>query len=262
MNAEIEQKELLEVIHKADEDASQRQTIEVTLPTDVVKTIEADVEAYRNKRIKEAVQIEMTPSETLTWKASDPFPPKHKTMEDQGSRKYHGDVASGYDAKRENSPKWLEENRIITDMLSDLSPGTTVLDCPCGTGRFLQLYEESGFNVIAMDQSQEMMKQAYAKGSVIKNDYVIGDICDTKLPDDIVDVAMNIRISRWVSPEKWLKEMQRVAKKRIIFTARVRDHPHARSYDLINGELDGWSITEDEGLPSDDAYRVLMLEKV
>jgi hypothetical protein len=56
--------------------------------------------------------------------------------------------------------------------------------------------------------------------------------------------------------------MQRVARKRIIFTARVRDHPHARSYDMINGLLNGWKITRDEGLPDDDAYRVIMLEPV
>jgi hypothetical protein len=256
-----EQAELMDAIKRADEDGRKR----IEIPREVAETIEKDTEHFRQVRYREAARAIMAPSEMLVWKADEPFPPKHKPVPQQrndGARKYHGETAAGYDAKREDSPKWKQENAIIEDMLSDLEPGTTVLDCPCGTGRFLRLYEESGFNVICMDASDDMIKQAFAKGSVIKNDYVIGDITNTKLSDNIVDVSMNIRISRWVSPEGWLGEMQRVARKRIIFTARVRDHPHARSYDMINGLLNGWKITRDEGLPDDDAYRVIMLEPV
>lgn len=255
--------ELMDAIKRADEDAAGRRRIEI--PREVAERIEKDAEHYRQVLYRDAAREIIAPSEMLVWKADEPFPPKHKPLPQQmngGARKYHGDVARGYDAKRENSPKWKQENAIIEEYLSDMEPGTTVLDCPCGTGRFLRLYEESGFNVICMDASDEMLKQAFEKGSIVKNDYVIGSICKTGLPDDVVDVAMNIRISRWVSPEEWLGEMQRVAKKRIIFTARVRDHPHARSYDMINDLLRGWKITRDEGLPDDDAYRVIMLEPV
>ena len=54
-----------------------------------------------------------------------------------GAEKYVGQVAQGYDAKREQSPKWQIEQRVIEDMLSDLPAESVVLDCPVGTGRFL-----------------------------------------------------------------------------------------------------------------------------
>jgi len=247
---------LMEAIHRADEDG--RRGIEMSRT--VVDAIEAEVVQFRNGKIQEAIIA----SKTLTWLADDPSPPKHKSQEG-GARKYHGEVVEGYDAKRQDSPKWIEENRIIAEWLSDLPPGTTVLDCPVGTGRFLRLYEESGFNVICMDVSEDMLRKAHEIGSVVKNDYVMGDACDTQLSDKIIDVAMMIRLTRWLSPEdcvRALQEMQRVAKNRIIFTARVRDHSEARGYDLIESALDGWKITKDEGLPDDDAYRVIQLEPV
>ncbi len=289
-----EQAELMEAIKKADEDTAQR--IEVKIPEQIVQGIDADVEKFRESRMKQAALAHLEASETLIWKADEPSPPKHKVK--SGNRKYHGDAAEGYDAKREDRPKWQAENRIVTDMLSDLPSGTTVLDCPCGTGRFLQLYEEMGFNVICMDLSADMLKQAYARSSIVKNKHFLGDILTMNyfditelpevndyggmsfpdvvanptitikpsvIPDDCVDVGMMIRLTRWLSPEDCqtaLRQLQRVVSKRIIFTARVRNHPHARGYDLINGALDGWRIVRDDGLPEDDDYRVIMLEPV
>ncbi len=243
------QDELMKAIHIADMSRS------------VISAIEEETRQFHNAKVQEAIVAQ----KTLTWKTDEPSPPKHKTQ-GGGARKYRGEVAKGYDAKRENRPKWIEENRIIGGWLSDLPPGTTVLDCPVGTGRFLRLFEESGFNVICMDASEDMLIKAHEIGSVVKNDYVIGDACDTKLPDKIVDLVMMIRLTRWLSPEdciRALKEMQRVAKKRVVFTARVR-HPSrpdlVRGYDIIEAALDGWKITKDEGLPDDDAYRIIQLE--
>jgi thymidylate kinase len=179
------------------------------------------------------------------------------------SRKYTGKVAEEYDEKRQDQPKYLDENAIIERWLGELPPGTKVLDCPVGTGRFVAFHEEHGFNVICMDLSQEMIEQAQKKGSVVKNDYVIGDAQETGLPDDVVNVAMMIRLTRWLTPDgcvKALKEMQRVATDKVIFTARVRNSRHVRGYDLIESALTGWKITRDEGLPGDDNYRVIMLE--
>lgn len=184
-----------------------------------------------------------------------------------GSRKFAGAIAAGYDAKREQSPKWILEQRIIEDMLSDLPADTTVLDCPVGTGRFLPFYAERNFQVIGMDISMDMLKKALDKGGPtgLRGDLVPGDIRATNLPDKAVDVAVACRVTRWLMGDHGpqgiidaLRELQRVARQRIILTARVRHHKFSVSYELIQSALSGWAIHRDEtGVDLD--YRILEL---
>lgn len=188
-----------------------------------------------------------------------------------GADKYHGTIAQNYDAKRVDDPKWTIEQKIITDMLSDLPAGTTVLDCPVGTGRFLQFYLEKGFKFLGVDLSGDMLIQSAIKcgaspddirewiakskqaGSIIpvtidtdKGELAQGDVRNTGLPDKCVEAAVMCRLTRWLSPEdcqRALRELQRIVKSRIIWTARVANHPHARTRALFEAALDGWEIT-------------------
>lgn len=183
---------------------------------------------------------------------------------DYAARKYRGSVATGYDAERETSPKWHAENAIVTDMLSDLPKGTEVLDCPVGTGRFLPLYESLGFKVRAVDISDDMLMEAAKKVADLHVSFVTGDVRSLDVDDDSVDVSLMIRLTRWLSPfnrSVALKELQRVTRKRIIFTARVRDHAHAYPYSEIYSALDGWEITRDDAA-NEEQYRVIQLEPV
>ena len=86
-----------------------------------------------------------------------PTPVKH------GAGKYHGAIAEGYDAKRENTPKWIIEQKFIEDMLSTLIEGSWILDIPCGTGRFFKFYQERKHIVRALDMSQDMLNEARLK---------------------------------------------------------------------------------------------------
>ena len=180
-----------------------------------------------------------------------------------GAGKYHGQVAALYDAKREQSPKWQIEQRVIEDMLSDLPPESIIFDCPVGTGRFLPYYVQKHFVIFGMDISQDMLKQAAMKVDPkrARGELREGDVRNTGLPDKCVDAAVNVRITRWLSPDdcvKMLREMQRIARQRIILTARVANHPHARSVDLIESALDGWKITHNvAGVDLD--YRIIQL---
>ena len=184
-------------------------------------------------------------------------------MTDHAVRKYRGDVATGYDAKRENSPKWHNENRIISDMLSDVPSGSWIFDCPVGTGRFIPLYEEKGFLWRGMDVSEDMLAQSAAKVTDKKAAHLmVGDIRSTGLKDKSNNASIMCRLTRWLSPQDCqaaMRELQRITRDRIIFTARVHNHPHARPYGLFTSVLDGWAITRDEEADGPD-YRVIMLE--
>ena len=182
-----------------------------------------------------------------------------------GADKYHGAVAEGYDAKREDSPKRIAERRIITDMLSDLPDGTKLLDVPVGTGWLIEFYREKGFKVLGIDTSQEMLNKASEKVGDTQNIVLLtGDILKLNmLGDKSFDVALMVRLTRWLSPEdctKAIHELARVTRKRIIFTTRLRHPTHpelARPYELF--AVDGWRIARDEAADGED-YRVVMME--
>ena len=186
-----------------------------------------------------------------------------KTMSEYAIEKYQGAVASGYDAKRESQDKWDSENAIVEDMLKAVPDGSRVLDCPVGTGRFLPFYQKCGFSVLGLDINQDMLDEAQKKvtrslGGVTLG---IGDIRDIELYDDECDVAVCIRMFRWLELDdvkKALGELQRVSKKWVIFNARIANDPYARPMPLIMDSLlpDWWLELSEEIEPD---YRMFRL---
>lgn len=181
-----------------------------------------------------------------------------------GARKYEGAVAQNYDAKREQSDKWHFEQAAVEDMLDDLPKGSWVLDVPCGTGRFFELYHRKGFLFRAVDASADMLQIAGTKVlDPMKARLAQGDVRGLPIHDKSICASVMCRLTRWLSPEDCqvaLKELQRVSRKKIIFTARVANHPHARPIELFQEALDGWKIARMVGSQQDPAYRVIMLE--
>lgn len=195
-----------------------------------------------------------------------------------GSRKFTGEVAAGYDKKREESPKWVIEQRAIEEMLSDLQPGTVVLDCPVGTGRFLGTYIAKGLPFIGLDLSEDMLVEAGRKADAtirrlgltgkVRGVLNQGNILQLGLKDKAVDVSVACRVTRWIMGDhgpdgirQMLKELTRVTRSRIILTARVRDHKFAVTHELIQSAIDGWEITQDVA-GVDLNYRILCLSPV
>ncbi len=196
------------------------------------------------------------------------LPPVAPQQPPSGAGKYHGAVATGYDAKRESSPKWLIEQAIIEGWLNELPAGTKIIDIPAGTGRFFDCYQRNNHLVVAVDRSRDMLQQAAQKVRDAKRfQFGAGDITNmNQLPDKLFDVAVSVRVTRWVIGEygpdgiaRMLKELQRVTLAKIILTARVANHPFAVTLDLIDSALDGWKISRNEvGVDMD--YRILMIE--
>lgn len=178
------------------------------------------------------------------------------------TRSFDGSAAEGYNKHRSSSPKWKAEQTIIEGMLEDLPAGSWILDVPCGTGRFFKFYQEKGFIVRAHDLSPDMIKEATKEvHDSMKFRFSVSDIRNTKLEDKSVDASVMCRITRWLVPEDCqlaLKELMRVTRDRIIFTARVRNNPHERPYELFTSVMDGWKIIKDEPA-GEDNYRVIMI---
>lgn len=185
----------------------------------------------------------------------------------QGARKYTGSVASGYDAKRVESPKWAAEQAIIEGIIDALPNGSLVLDVPVGTGRFVPAYERNEHDWVGVDLSADMLAETRAK--VTKPEFgnlVAGDVTrlDEFVSEGAVDLAVMCRLTRWLSQVQRmvaLKQLQRVARQKIAFTARIANHPYAYPLDDIESALEpGWRIA-DNIVCGEDAYRVFVLER-
>lgn len=192
------------------------------------------------------------------------------------SEKYYGEVAKGYDEKRQKSIKWTKEQSIVERMLSDMPENTKVLDAPCGTGRFFPFYHFKKFVVRGIDISPDMLLEATKKIEDPTGEHdgeprwawLERNLIEhgSGMENDSVDVAVSVRFTRWVMGQygeqgirTLLTELQRVARKKVIFTARIKNHQHAVPLELIEDCLvDGWSIYENaEGY--EEAYRVIQL---
>jgi SAM-dependent methyltransferase len=75
---------------------------------------------------------------------------------------YSGDKARNYDARRATSKRWRREVEAMESMLADVRP-SSVVDCPFGTGRWIEQYEKIGAQVTAIDLSQAMLDEAQSK---------------------------------------------------------------------------------------------------
>jgi ubiquinone/menaquinone biosynthesis C-methylase UbiE len=177
--------------------------------------------------------------------------------------RYTGNVAHKYEKRRENQDKWKGENQKIREYLNRDLKGTSILDIPCGTGRFFKFYQERGFKFIGMDISNDMIEKANKR--TIYNDQVqIGNIFDIDTCT-VFDVVVCIRFLNLVDPEdvtKALKEMQRVGR-RIIFTLRTKQknptahYHHAYPISLIKKSLlPNWKISRNDPVHERD-YRMI-----
>ena len=144
-------------------------------------------------------------------------------------RKFHYQnegVAENYMDRRFSDPKGERENAEVTDALDlalrSISGVQTVLDMPCGSGRFTNLFYEKGYQQVGADISMEMIS-VLAKDQKEKHRVPLLVRCDGEaLPfkDDIFDCVICVRFLHHYMPDsvrvKILREMRRVSRKWLI----------------------------------------------
>lgn len=142
------------------------------------------------------------------------------------------EVAEDYDFHRFGRPGLQRRNRrkwaAIRKALADAAGVESVLDLPCGTGRFTGSLAGAGYRVVGGDISIEMMRKALeapdgAREGVLG--YVQSDAERLPFADGAVDCVMSIRFLFHVDPEtrvRILREMRRVSGRWLILDYRHR----------------------------------------
>lgn len=166
----------------------------------------------------------------------DPSKPKEDGY-DYKKKFYQSDeVAADYDQHRFTTPRRLRRNQREWEAVRralEAAQGTrTILDIPCGTGRFTGHLAREGYQVIGADISVPMMQQALSKPGLAGLDNILGyvqaDAEHLPLGSGAVDCVMSIRFMFHVDPDTRriiLREMGRVSKRWLVVDYRHRYTP-------------------------------------
>src|SRR5688572_16368175 len=152
-------------------------------------------------------------------------------------------VAEDYDFHRFSTPERQKRNRrkwaAISRALREATGVRTILDLPCGTGRFTGALAREGFEVVGSDISMEMLHKAASVEIENKVDgkppairgYVQANAEHLPLRNDSLDCVVSIRFMMHVDPEsrvRMLREFHRVSRRWVII-----DYRHCYSFRYV-----------------------------
>ena len=139
-------------------------------------------------------------------------------------QRYWGAVARDYNRWRLSSPLrryiWEREFRVLERIAREqLSPHSTILDAPTGTGRVVPLFRSLGHKVTGVDISLDMLKMQFSQLGDLSCGLVRGDCEVLPFADGAFDYVISLRFMGHVPPEarsRVLLEFKRVARKGVI----------------------------------------------
>ncbi|HET6832622.1 MAG TPA: class I SAM-dependent methyltransferase [Acidimicrobiales bacterium] len=144
-------------------------------------------------------------------------------------------VIADYDAEAATYDQDPYPNEVqqewVRRLLATCPPGGTVLDAPCGTGRYFPLVADSGRRVVGIDQSAGMLEQARARGIAIELEHV--GLQELALIARF-DAVMTIDAMENVAPEDWplvLANLHRAmrASGHLYLTVEEQDQEHVEA---------------------------------
>lgn len=165
------------------------------------------------------------------------------------------EVARDYDAHRFGSPKRARRNvkkwRTILRALDRTDGVSSILDLPCGTGRFTGHLADVGYEVVGSDISLDMMQVARTTIGRLPglHGYLQADAERLPMREDSVDCVMSIRFLFHVDSAtrvRMLREFGRVSRRWLIL-----DYRHKYSFRYAT-----WTIRRLLGLTRERLDRV------
>ncbi|MAT16137.1 MAG: hypothetical protein CMJ46_12810 [Planctomyces sp.] len=134
-------------------------------------------------------------------------------------------VASKYPSEYKRTLRdWCEKNA-IRDAVSDLEPGSRVLDLPCGTGRLTKLLTKAGFDVTGGDSSPHMVTLAHENwrnhgGDPKQARFEVRDVMNTGFADNSFDAVICNRLFHHFNESETrvraFRELKRISKRQVI----------------------------------------------
>ena len=161
---------------------------------------------------------------------SDPSRPRDDGYDYKREFYRSSQVAEDYDFHRFSTPERQKRNArkwaAIRKALRDATGVRTILDLPCGTGRFTGALAREGFEVVGSDISLEMLHKAAAIPAGLQpaiRGYVQANAEALPLRNDSLDCVVCIRFMMHVDAAtrvRMLREFHRVSRRWVIVDYR------------------------------------------
>ncbi len=141
-----------------------------------------------------------------------------QTPKPKGDR-YYGKTAAIYNRKRQKQAWWHVEHEEMRQLLARLPEGLSVVDIPFGTGRFVPLYRDRGYDIAGLEISEHMVDAARADlGDQLDGaDIRIGSAMNIPFDDESFDMIVSTRflsnIITYADARRSLAEFARVTRR-------------------------------------------------
>ena len=145
------------------------------------------------------------------------------------------------------------ERRAVARLTAHIPEGATVLDCPCGNGRWLDAIADRGGRIVGLDLSPAMLGRARGRADAlgIEAAFLAGEVEHLPLADASVDFTFSFALTKHLPQpvqRRALAEFGRVSRLGVICSFAVfgpvsralwRRRGLVESYPLSRAELDG-----------------------
>jgi ubiquinone/menaquinone biosynthesis C-methylase UbiE len=131
-----------------------------------------------------------------------------------------------YDASRPHPPP------VLLDLLTQLAEVVTpdlVVDLGCGTGLSSRFWSTSARQVIGVEPTDDMRRQAERQTAATNVSYLKGFSHSSSLPDNCADIVTCSQSLHWMDPLPTFKEVARVLRRGGVFAAYDCDFPPTTS---------------------------------
>ena len=153
-------------------------------------------------------------------------------------------MARDYDALREAG--WLRrrreamQRRLLARGLAGLPTGSTVLDVPCGTGRFTPWLASLGYRALGADLSPDMLAEARGKLAGVEGclGLVAADAARLPFADASLDAALVVRFLHLVDDSERVplfRELARVVRQRVVIQVAMKAWSAKRMLRRVRG---------------------------
>ena len=137
---------------------------------------------------------------------------------------------------------YKKEIKNVKKILNKIDPNSTILDIPCGNGRWWKLLSKKAKKIIACDISSGMLKFAAHKKNKFKSKITLkkSDAEKLQMFDKSVDYSFCFALTKHLPRNiqfKVLKELNRVSKKGIVCTFPIMNFFTFLIYNLRNKTL-------------------------
>lgn len=146
-------------------------------------------------------------------------------------RKYFGRVAASYDETRSYKVTNEQDQLTVESYLAKLPAGSSVLDVPAGTGRYICSCLQSGLAYTGVDVSPDMIAIARAKipAGFSNVELKVADARALPFEDDAFDYAIVIKFVKWLPTVdiliEVLREIGRVTREEALVQFKVGEKP-------------------------------------